>query len=130
MPADPLASLARLRRLQTGLARQRLAEQAARVGAAEARTAAADLALHAERGAGDVADFGAWVARGLAERDRARIGLRLTEARAAEARDGLVAARTAERALEVLREARATALAKRLVRRADRALDDRAAQRH
>ncbi len=129
MPADPLGSLARLRRLQTGLARQRLAEQAARAGAAEARAAAASLALHAERGAGNAADFGAWVGRGLAERDRARISLRLTETRAAEARDGLVAARTAERALEALRAARAAGSAKRLGRRADRAMDDRAAQR-
>ena len=130
MACDPLATLARLRKLETDLARQRLAEGMARVAAAEGRAREASGALESEQDAAGVpADYAAWVARGLAERDRAARALALTEARAAEARSGLVAARTAERALEVLRDHRAEAAARHAARRASALLDDFAARR-
>jgi hypothetical protein len=53
---DPLAALARLRRLQTDLGRRGLAERTARLGAAESRASAADAALSAERAAAAAAD--------------------------------------------------------------------------
>ena len=124
MTRDPLAALARLRRLQTGLAQHRLAEQFTRLATAEHRSATATKALQAEQAAGPPSDYAAWLTRGLAERDRAARGLGLAEARAAEARAGLTLARTAERALEELRAQRAAAAAKQGTRRAERMLDD------
>jgi hypothetical protein len=124
MARDPLAALARLRRLQTGLAQHRLAEQYTRLAAAEHRSATAAAALQAEQAAGSTADYAAWLTRGLAERDRAARGLGLAETRTAEARTGLTLARTAERALEDLRAQRAAAVAKQDARRTERMLDD------
>lgn len=129
MPRDPLATLARLRKLDTDLARQRLAEGMARAATAESRAREAAGALLVEQGAGSPAEYAAWVARGLAERDRAVRSLALTETRAAEARSGLVSARTAERALEILRAQQAEAAAARAERRIGVLLDDLAARR-
>ena len=56
---DPLASLARLRRLQTGVARRRVAEGVDRSLAAERRAQAADEALLVEQGAAAPADYAA-----------------------------------------------------------------------
>ena len=84
---DPLASLARLRRLETGAARRRLAEDAGRLLAAEARAEAAGAALAAEQGAAAVpADYAAWVGKGMAERDRAALGAAHAAERLAEGR--------------------------------------------
>jgi flagellar export protein FliJ len=126
---DPLATLARLRSLETDLARQRLAESLGRVAAAEARAATAAGALQAEQGAGQPADYATWLRRGLAERDRAARTLALTEAQSEVARTGLAGARTAERSLERLREQRREAAAERAERRAALLLDDFAARR-
>lgn len=127
---DPLASLARLRRLETGTARRRLAEEAERLLAAERRADAADAALHSEQEAGEPADYAAWLGRGVAERDRARIGVRHAEGRSAEARDGLASARAAERALELFREERLLRERRRANRRAQASLDDIGAGLH
>jgi flagellar biosynthesis chaperone FliJ len=128
-PRDPLATLARLRKLETDLARQRLAESLGRVAAAEARAIAAAGALRSEQGAGPPVDYAAWLRRGLAERDRAARALALTEARSEQARTGLAGARTAERSLERLREQRREAMADRAERRATLLLDDLASRR-
>lgn len=126
--ADPLASLARLRRLETGAARRRLAEDADRLRAAEARAEAAGAALLAERGAGAPSDYAAWVGRGMAERDRAVLGAAHAADRTAGARAALAEARVAERCIEDLLRGRA-AVGRALLRRKAQAVADDAAGR-
>ncbi len=124
---DPLASLARLRRLETGAARRRLAEDAGRLLAAEARAEAARGALLAEQGAAAVpADYAAWVGRGIAERDRAALGAAHATERLAEGRAALAEARVAERCIEQLMRDRADAVGARRERKAQVATDDAA----
>lgn len=127
---DPLASLARLRRLETGLARRRLAEDVGRLLAAEARAEAAGAALLAEQGAAAVpADYAAWVGRGMAERDRATLGAAHAAERLAEGRAALGEARVAERCLEELMRERADATAALLQRKEQAAADDAAGRK-
>jgi hypothetical protein len=123
---DPLASLARLRRLETGAARRRIAEDADRLAAAEARAEAAGAALLAERGAGAPADYAAWVGRGMAERDRAVLGAAHAAERLDEGRAALAEARVAERCIEQLMRDRAAAAEALLRRKAQAAADDAA----
>ncbi|MBL6454796.1 hypothetical protein JMJ55_05635 [Belnapia sp. T6] len=126
MQRDPLAALARLRRLETDMARRALAEAEARLLAAEARASAADSALSAEAGEGMPAEYGAWLRRGLAERDRAARSLGFAEGGAAQARAVLAGHRAAERALANLRESRAEAERRAAARRAQALLDEAA----
>lgn len=122
--SDPLASLARLRRLETGAARRRLAEDTGRLLAAEDRVEAARAALCSEQGAGVAADYAAWVGKGMAERDRAALGAAHAAERMARGRAALAEARLAERCIERLlaeREAKARA---RLLGKAQIATDD------
>jgi hypothetical protein len=126
MPADPLASLARLRRLQTGLARRRLAEDTDRLLAAEGRAGAAGAALRTEQGAAAPADYAAWVGRGLAERDRAALGAVHAAERSARGRAELAEARVAERCIERLMLDRAAAARSFLQRKVQAAADDAA----
>ena len=123
---DPLASLARLRRLETGVARRRVAEEADRLLAAEARAEAAQTALLAEQGAGTPADYAAWVKRGVAERDRAALGVAHAADRAARGRAALAEARVAERCIEQLMRDRAAAARALGQRKAQAATDDAA----
>ena len=123
---DPLASLARLRRLQTGAARRRLAEDADRSLAAEARAEAAGAALLAERDAGAPADYAAWIGKGIAERDRTALGATHAAKRLAEGRAALAEARAAERCIEQLMRDRAAAAKSRQERKAQAATDDAA----
>ncbi|MDO9709645.1 hypothetical protein [Paracraurococcus lichenis] len=127
MARDALAALARLRRLETEAARRRVGQQAAQAVAAEARLDGAAAALRAEHESGAEA-WRVWLARGLAERDRARLAREHAEARLQEAQGGLAATRAAERAVEALRERRA-AEARRAARRREQALLDDAARR-
>jgi hypothetical protein len=132
MPArDPLAVLARLRRIETDRARRLLGDRLARTAEAEARAVAASDRLGRERAAAAAmpADLGAWLARGLAARDRAAAALAQAAATEATARDALAAARAAECAVETLRAARRVAAAREAARGVQAALDDRTAGR-
>ncbi|MCO6414898.1 hypothetical protein JYK14_01740 [Siccirubricoccus sp. KC 17139] len=128
MPRDPLAVLARLRRLETETARRRLGEAYGRLGAAEERVEAAAAALTLQAGHGLPADYGTWLQRGLAERERAQRAVGVAERVAAAAAEALGEARAAERGLEKLREARAEAAAKRAARKAQALLDEAGAR--
>jgi hypothetical protein len=121
---DPLTSLARLRRLQTGAARRRLAEDAGRLLAAETRAETATAALLTEREAGAPADYAAWIGRGRAERDRAALGAAHAAERLAQGQAALAEARVAERCIEQLMLDRAAAAGSHRERKAQAATDD------
>ncbi len=123
---NPQASLARLRRLQTGTARRRLAEEADRLGAAEGRAEAARAAPRLEAEAGDPADYAAWIGRGMAERDRAAFGAAHAAERFARGQAALAEARVAERCIEQLQQDRAAAARALAARKAQAATDDAA----
>ncbi len=125
---DPLESLARLRRLETGTARRRLAEEADRLLAAEHRADAAVAALRSEQEAGAPADYAAWVGRGMAERDRAALGTANAADRFARGQAALAEARVAERCIEQLRRNRDTAARARSARKAQASMDDAASR--
>ena len=99
MPRDPLAVLARLRRLETEAARRRLGEAFGRLAGAEARAAEANVALTRQATLGMPTDYGSWLTRGLAERDRADRARGFAEATAEAAAAALGEARAAERGL-------------------------------
>lgn len=126
---DPLASLARLRRLETGAARRRLVETADRLAEAEARAEASRGALLAERGAGAAADYAAWLGRGMAERDRAALGAAHAAERVVQGRAALAEARVAERCIEQLLLDRQSEARARLARKAQAGMDDAASRR-
>ncbi|WP_043364570.1 hypothetical protein [Belnapia sp. F-4-1] len=128
MRRDPLAALARLRRLESDEARRVLGEANSRLMAAELRAAAAVAALRLERQPGGEADYGQWLARGVAERDRAIRAAGFADESATIARQGLAECRAAERALEHLREARAEAARRQAARRSQSVLDEAAAR--
>ena len=124
---DPLTSLARLRRLQTGAAaRRRLAEDAGPLLAAETRAETATAALLTEREAGAPADYAAWIGRGRAERDRAALGAAHAADRLKDRRAALAEARVAERCIEQLMRDRTAATKSSLQRKAQAATDDSA----
>jgi hypothetical protein len=131
MPSrDPLAVLARLRRLETDQARRLLADRLARGGAATGRAEAAAAALVSEAAATtQPGDYGAWLTRGLAERARAEHALLLARQEEDAARQALAAARSAERAVETLAAERARRAAREALRADQARLDDRAATR-
>jgi hypothetical protein len=125
---DPLASLARLRRLETAAARRRLAEDADRLLAAEGRADAARAALRMEGEAGPPADYAAWVGRGMAERDRAALGAAHAAERVEQGRTAVAEARVAERCVEqLLMDRRAEARARQM-RKAQASMDDAASR--
>jgi flagellar biosynthesis chaperone FliJ len=124
MARDPLAVLARLRRLETETARRRLGEAYGRLAGAEARAAEAGAALTRQGTLGLPTDYGTWLTRGLAERDRADRARGFAEATAAAAAASLGEARAAERGLELLREARAERAQQQARRRAQALLDE------
>lgn len=123
---DPLVSLARLRRLETGTARRRLAEEADRLRAAEGRAEAADAALRTEGEIGAAADYAAWLGRGLAERDRAALGAAHAAERFALGQAALAEARVAERCIEQLQRDREAAKRSLALRKAQSGTDDAA----
>jgi flagellar biosynthesis chaperone FliJ len=121
-----LGVLHRLRRLQVLSARRELQDRLGDQQDAElaASTAAARLQAEAMRAAEHLAHFSAWLPRGLAQ-------LREREAKLGRAQDAvetasgeLVAARTAENATEVLRDAARAEAAEAAARRAQAALDE------
>ncbi|GGC34903.1 hypothetical protein GCM10011504_11630 [Siccirubricoccus deserti] len=129
MPRDPLAVLARLRRLETEAARRRLGEAYGRLAGAEERAAGAGAALTREGTLGLPSDYGTWLTRGLAERDRADRARGFAEATATAAAASLGEARAAERGLEMLRKARAERARQRVQRQAQLLLDEAGARR-
>jgi len=128
MARDPLAILARLRRLAVMEARRDLAdalaaEEAARDGAAAARRALDDEATAGDR-TGNAAAYGAWLPSGLA-RASAEQAKAAAAARAVERQIlALAEARAAERAVAAVAERRAAEAKKRLERRLQAALDE------
>ena len=125
--ADPLATLARLRRLEVAEARRNLAERNAALAAAEARLAAARAAPAAEAAATaefPLADYAAWLPLGLAERERAARAERHSAGLAGMAREALALRRAAERQVELLREEPAAAAALKAKRKAQALLDE------
>jgi len=122
---DPLASLARLRRLETAAARRRVAEDTGRLHTAEARADAADAALRTE-GEAAPADYAVWLRRGISERDRAALGAAHAVERLADGRSALAEARVAERCIEELMRSRAAAAKAKAQRKAQTLADDAA----
>jgi flagellar biosynthesis chaperone FliJ len=105
MSRDPLATLARLRRLAVTEARRDLAE-----------------ALAAE----DPGAYAAWLPRGLAEARAAAAKAEAASRATARQRQALAEARAAERAVEIIAERRAADAARAAERRAQALLDDAA----
>jgi hypothetical protein len=131
--ADPLATLARLRRLEVAQARKQLAERNAALAAAEARHDVARAAPGREADAANraasaataaPADYAAWLPLGLAERERAARAAQHSANLAQMARDALTLHRTAERQVELLREQQAAALALKTRRKQQALLDE------
>lgn len=118
MPPDPLAILARLRRLDVTAAQRRLAEARGALAIEETAAAAVEAALRSEGPDAAPATYGAYLARLLAARQAqaaamARAGAALEAERAA-----LATARTAGKVIDTLREGRAAA-GRRSARRRD-----------
>lgn len=128
MARDPLAALARLRRLESDEARRALGEANTRLAAAEARSVSAEAALSAEGAPGGEGDYGRWLIRGLAERDRAARAVGFAVESAEIARQGLAERRAAERALAQLREVRAEIARRKIFRQGQLLLDEAAAR--
>jgi flagellar biosynthesis chaperone FliJ len=127
---DPLAVLARLRRLEVDQAKRQLTERLRAHALAEHGVRAAEAALTAEAEVqDDPAAFGAWLPRGLAERERAQRGLAHAATRSEEARAVMTALRAAGRAVEVVRDRRVANLSRQEARRDQQRLDELAAQR-
>jgi len=122
--ADPLATLARLRRLEVAQARKQLAERNAALAAAEARHDAACAAPGREAATAHPADYAAWLPLGLAERERAARAAQHSASLAQMARDALAVQRTAQRQVELLREQQAAAAALKLRRKQQALLDE------
>ena len=129
MARDPLAVLARLRQIETEAARRRLGQAVGRAEVALLAEASARGALVAEASAPGP-DYGAWLPRGLAQRDRAALARRRAEAGLAEAAAALGEARAAERAVELLAATQARLARRQAARRAQAQLDEAAARRH
>jgi flagellar biosynthesis chaperone FliJ len=126
MARDPLATLARLRRLAVNEAKRDLADALAAEDAALARATAAEAALTGEAETSEPGAYAAWLPRGLAEA-RAEGAKAEAAGRATERqRLTLAEARAAERAVELLAARRAAEAAKAADRRAQAMLDEAA----
>lgn len=128
MPRDPLATLARLRRLEVTTAQRRLAEARGTLSARQAAAEAHEAALRAERPEDAPCTYGAFLAHGLEQRQVHAAATKRAEADAEAEREALALARGAERLIEILRERRAAAARRTAARRAQARLDE-AAQR-
>jgi hypothetical protein len=126
MARDPLATLARLRRLAVNEAKRDLADGLAAEDAALARATAAEAALTGEAETIEPGAYAAWLPRGLAvaraEGAKAEAAGRATERQ----RLSLAEARAAERAVEMLAAKRDAEAAKLADRRAQAMLDEAA----
>ena len=128
MPRDPLATLAKLRRLEVGTAQRQLAEARGTLAAREAAAEAHETALRSEQPAEAPATYGAFLARGLETRRALAAATHRAEAAVDAGQEALALARGAEKLIEILRDRRAAAARRDASRRAQARLDE-AAQR-
>lgn len=126
MARDPLATLARLRKLAVSEAKRDLADALRAEDAALARAMAAEAALTDEAATAEPGAYAAWLPRGIAvaraEATKAEAAARATERQ----RLSLAEARAAERAVELLAARREAEAAKAADRRAQAMLDEAA----
>ena len=128
LPRDPLATLAKLRRLEVGTAQRQLAEARGTLAAREAAAEAHETALRSEQPAEAPATYGAFLARGLETRRALAAATHRAEAAVDAGQEALALARGAEKLIEILRDRRAAAARRDASRRAQARLDE-AAQR-
>ncbi|NMJ39876.1 hypothetical protein GWK16_01385 [Roseomonas sp. JC162] len=124
MPRDPLAILARLRRIDTDAARLRLAGAQAHLAAQQDAVAAIERELRAEHPEDAPRTYGDFLARMLAARHQQAAALARAGAALDAERDALVAARTQEKVLDALRDRRAAAERRDGLRREQARLED------
>lgn len=124
MPRDPLAILARVKALDLRAAQRGLAEARSAQATAEGQAAAADAMLHNEPPALATPTYDAFLAHGLAERDRLAAEAASRAAASEAAREAVALARGAEKVVAILRERRAAARRREMLRRAQLRLED------
>ncbi len=124
MPRDPLAILARLRRIDTDTARLRLAEAQVQLAAQQDAATAIERDLQAERPEEAPRTYGDFLARMLAARQRQAAAVVRAGAALEAERSALAAARTQEKVLDTLRDRRAAAERRDGLRREQARLED------
>ncbi len=124
MPRDPLDILARVKALDLRAAQRGLAEARSALAMAEGQAAAADAMLRNEPPALATPGYDAFLAHGLAERDRFAAEAAGRAAATEAAREAVALARGAEKVVAILRERRAAARRRDLLRRAQLRLED------
>lgn len=124
MPRDPLDILARVKALDLRAAQRGLAEARSAQAMAEGQAAAADAMLRNEPPALTTPGYDAFLAHGLAERDRFAAEAAGRAAATEAAREAVALARGAEKVVAILRERRAAARRRDLLRRAQLRLED------
>ena len=128
MRKDSLATLTRLRAIETTQAQAELARTGAARQDAAARAEEAARRVHSESDTLSIT-YGTWLSAQLALRQRARAAEAAATAEEERARLALVEARRAERTVELLVEARQAEEKRLAMRREAAALDEIAAQR-
>jgi len=124
VPRDPYAILAKLRRLDTRAAQGRLAEAQMLLFAQRAAVEAVAAELRRERSGDAPGTYGAFLARMLAARQQQAAALVRAGVALDAERDAVATARTGEKMLAGLRERRAAADRRRLLRREQARLED------
>lgn len=124
MPRDPLATLAKLRRIEVEAAQRSLAEARTALSRQQRTAAEAEAVLQAEQPSGVLATYGAFLARSLAFRQARREAVARAEVAQEAERDALALARGAEKVIGILRERRAAARRRDAARRAQARLED------
>lgn len=126
MKRDPLATLEKLRRIETTTAQRRLAEARARLAAEQAAAEAVAAELREERADGAPFTYGAFLARLLAAKQAQAAATARAEAAIEAERDAVAQARGAEKVVGLLRERRAAAARKDAMRIGQNRLDEAA----
>ena len=124
MPRDPIATLAKLRRIEVEAAQRSLAEARAALIRQQQAAAAAEAVLLAEQPGAAPATYGAFLAHGLALRQAQREATARAEAAEEAERAVLAEARSAEKVIDTLRERRAAVRRRDAARRAQARLED------
>lgn len=124
MTRDPIETLARLKALELRAAQRGLAEARSAQALAERRAAEADAMLRNEPPVAASPGYDAFLAHGLAERDRLAAEAAARAAASEAARQALALARGAEKVVAILRERRAAARRRDALRRAQLRLED------
>lgn len=126
MAKDPLATLQKLRRLETQAERRALAEKLAAEAAAEEAVAAAEKALRQETSEGLNPNLGAFVQKALEDRGAAQEEQERARLATDRQRQMLSDARAAERVVDKLRENRAAEAEREEARREQIRMDEAA----